>query len=914
MILATPPAFDPLASIAMLPVVDPYIARVGATARDFVVRSREELQRWHDAGAGGLVVVAAYTDAIDRLVEWLFAKATAHYQSKNPRLNQRCTVVAQGGYGRGELNIQSDIDLLFLYPWKANAYVETVAEVVVPALWDAGLQVGAAMRNVRECCRLAARDLKVKTALLDARYLCGDREPYDDFDARVIAEVWAPNQQSFFKEKLKESEERRARQGDSIYLLQPQLKEGLGGLRDLHTALWMAKVKFKVPSFHDLIALGVLGERDVADMDAALDFLWRVRNAMHFATGAHHDHLTFELQDVLAPQLGFGPDRAGTEAFMRRYYTEATTVHRLGEAVIARCVQIAEPVRYTAPPVRAIRDGMRIQGTILSVTGGEVFADDPAAMVEVFAEAQRHGASLSPGTVELLRAHLPCLAAARAAPTVAAAFLRILRARGHIAETLLEMHKLGVLKTLFPAFGRLEWLIAHDPFHIYTVDHHSLVGVRELEWLREGKFADAVPQLTEVMRELPQPELLMLGMMFHDVGKGDGHDHSGRGARMMADVADQLGCNEDERAACVFLVERHLLLSHLAQQRDIGDDRLVADFCRTVGSVENLQRLYVLTYADMRAVAPGIWNNWRGTLVTELYRRAFEFFEKGVFEPEDRAARTARVRARVLRSAPAPLRGAIRLFVREMPDSYFLSTPEEMMLGHGELRRRFEQAEGAGEQPAVATQLTPFPERDFTEFAVCTRDRPGLFAMLSGVLAAHGMNILGARIDTSRDGVALDAFRVSRDGPDDAVDRERWERVEQTLRGVLAGTVDVEELVRRSSRPSLLAKKRRPVPTRVEVHNDVSTDYTVLDVYAADRVGLLFTITNCLYHHWVQIHLAKISTMVHEVLDVFYVTDAEGRKVEDADQMERIRAALIEALSPERAAAPSEPARVASTA
>ncbi len=914
MILATTPPFEPLQSIAALPPVDPNPSCVGATARDFVLRSREELRQRHDAGAGGLVVVAAYTDAIDRLVEWLFAKAAKHYHSKNPRLNQRCTVVAQGGYGRGELNIESDIDLLLLYPWKANPYVETVAEIVVPALWDAGLQVGAAMRNERESCRLAGSDLKVKTALLDARYLCGDREPYADFDARVVEEVWTPHQQAFFKEKLRESEQRHARQGDSIYLLQPQLKEGLGGLRDLHTALWMAKVKFKVHSFRDLVALGVLGERDVADIEAALDFLWRVRNAMHFATGSHQDHLTFELQDVLAPQLGFGSGRAGTETFMRRYYTEATTVQRLGEVVIARCVQVTEPVRYTAPPVRTIRAGMRIQGTMLSVTGREVFDDDPAAMVEVFAEAQRHGASLAPGTVELLGASLPRLEAARAEPAVGAAFLRILRARGHIAETLLEMHKLGVLRTLFPEFGHLEWLIAHDPFHIYTVDHHSLVGVRELEWLREGKFAESLPQLTEVMRELPQPELLMLGMMFHDVGKGHGHDHSGRGARMMGDVAERLGLNEDERAACVFLVAHHLLLSHLAQQRDIGDDQLVADFCRTVGSVENLQRLYALTYADMRAVAPGIWNNWRGMLVTELYRRAFEFFEKGVFEPEDRAARAARVRARVLAAAPENRDEAIRVFVEQMPDSYFLSTPEEMMLGHGELRRRFEETEAAGQRPAVATQLTPFPERDFSEYAVCTRDRPGLFSMLSGVLAAHSMNILGARITTSRDGVALDAFRVSRDGPDDMVDRERWGRVEQTLRGVLSGGVDVEELVRRSSQPSLLTKKPRPVPTRVEVHNDVSADYTVLDVYAADRVGLLFTITNCLYHAWLQIHLAKISTMVHEVLDVFYVTDAEGRKVEDADHIERIRAALIEALSPEHPAVASGQARVASTA
>lgn len=917
MILATTPPFEPLRCVSTLPDVHQNVARAGSTARVFVQAAREELRQRHDGGAGGLAVVAAYTDAIDHLVEWLFDNATAHYQARNPRLNQRCTLVAQGGYGRGELNIQSDIDLLFLYPWKVNPYAETIAEIVIPGLYDAGLVVGAAMRNVRECCRLAARDLKVKTALLDARYLCGDRSPYEDFADLVVEEVWTPNRQAFFKEKLKESEERHVKHGDSIYLLQPQLKEGLGGLRDLHTALWMAKVRYRVSSFRDLVALGVLTDRDIDDMDAALDFLWRVRNGMHFTTGTHQDHLAFDLQDRLATALGFGPGRPGIEAFMRRYYTDATTVHRLGETVIARCVQMTEPVRYTAPPVRSIRDGMRIQGTVLSVTGREVFEDEPASMVEVFAEAQRHGASLSTGTRELLRENLALLAAAREAPEVSASFLRVLRGRGHIAESLLEMHKLGVLKTLFPEFARLEWLIAHDPFHIYTVDHHSLVGVRELELLREGKFADTLPQLTDVMRELPQPELLLLGMIFHDVGKGHGHDHSGRGARMMSEIADRLGLNEDARAACVFLVEHHLLLSHLAQQRDIGDDQLVADFCRTVGSVENLQRLYVLTYADMRAVAPGIWNNWRATLVTELYRRAFEFFEKGVFEPEDRAARAERVRARVRSVAPPEQRDAIRTFVEQMPDSYFLSTPEEVMPGHGELRRRFERAEEAGERPAVATQLSAFPERDFTEFAVCTRDRPGLFAMLSGVLAAHGMNILAARIDTSRDEVALDAFRVSHEGADDTVDRDRWERVEHTLREVLAGTRDIEALVTNSSRPSVLTKKRRPVPTRVEFDNAVSGAYTVVDVYAADRVGLLFTITNCLYHLWMQIHLAKITTMVHEVLDVFYVTDAEGRKVEDPAHLEQIRQELVRALSPAPPAAPpappGEPVRVAST-
>ncbi len=900
MLLATLPPFDPLSRIAALPDVDTPVSDAGVVAREFVAACRSECRTRHEAGAGGRAVVAAYTDAIDHLIGWLFVSATHHYQSKNPRVNQRCTIVAQGGYGRGELNMQSDIDLLFLYPWKVNPYAETVAEIVIPALFDAGLQVGAAMRNVRECTRLAARDLKVKTALLDARYLCGDPEPYAEFDDRVIDEVWTPNQQAFFRDKARASEERHAKHGASVYLLQPQLKDGLGGLRDLHTALWAAKIRFKVRSFRELIPLGVLGEQDVADLDQALDFLWGVRNAMHFATDRHQDLLSYEMQDVLAPGLGFGAGREGVKAFMRRYYAEATTVHRLVEAISARCLQATQPVRYTVPAARVIRPGMRIQGGALAVTGREVFVEAPATMIEVFAEAQRHGVPLALGTTQLLREHVDVLAAARADPAVGVAFLGVLRARVRIADTLLQMHALGVLGAVFPEFRHLEWLITHDPFHIYTVDHHSLLGVRELELVREGRVADAVPQVTEVARELPQPELLFLGMMFHDAGKGHGDDHSGRGARMMAEVGSRLGLNEDERAACVFLVEHHLLLSRLAQQRDIADDQLVIDFCRTCGTVQNLQRLYVLTYADMRAVAPGIWNNWRGMLVTELYRRAFEFFEKDVFEPEDRGARAARSRRRVLEAAPPSSRLVMQRFVDAMPDSYFLSTPEEVMQSHGELRRRLEQAEAAGERLALATQVQAYPAREFTEYAVCTRDRPGLFSMLSGVLAAHGMNILAARIDTSRDGVALDAFRVSHEGADATLDRERWERVEGTLRAVLAGEQDVEALVNRTRKPSLLDRKRRPVATRVEIDDAASSQYTVLDVYAADRVGLLFTITNCLFHLGVRIHLAKITTMVDEVLDVFYLTDREGRKIEEPQRLALIREGVLHALAPAR--------------
>src|SRR3989449_9356258 len=315
-ILARPPSFTPFASAALLPEALEEVAEVGTLSREYLARVREEVRERHDAGAGGLELVAAYTDAIDRLVRFLFANASAHFMSRFARLNPQCAVVAQGGYGRGELNPGSDIDLLFLYPWKVNPYVETVAEVILYALWDAGLQVGNALRNIRECERLSGRDLKVKTALLDARYLAGDEALYAEFDRRMLEEVWGQNPTPFFKEKLAENADRHARSGDAVYRLQPQRKDGHGGLRDLHTALWMAKVRFKVRSFRELVTLGVIGEAAVAELETALDFLWRVRNALHLAADGHQDQLTFELQERIAPPLGFAEDQDGCQAFM----------------------------------------------------------------------------------------------------------------------------------------------------------------------------------------------------------------------------------------------------------------------------------------------------------------------------------------------------------------------------------------------------------------------------------------------------------------------------------------------------------------------------------------------------------------------------------------------------------------------
>jgi [protein-PII] uridylyltransferase len=902
MILATPPAVDPLGATALLPDVDGDIDAGARVAPAYVARAREEVGARHDAGASGLAVVAAFTEAIDRLIRFLYGNAALHFQARHPLLTQRCAVVAQGGYGRGELNPYSDIDLLVLYPWKVTPYVETIADAILYPLWDAGLQVGHALRNVRESARWAARDLKAKTAILDARYLCGDESVFAEFDEAMREHVWSADQAGFMKEKFAESVERHERAGDTIYLLQPHLKDGKGGLRDLHTALWLAKVRFRVRTLRELVTVSVLTEPEVDELEHALDFLFRIRNGTHLLTQGHQDVLTIDLQEQLALRFGYGEGPAAREAFMRAYYTQATIAHRVSESIIDRCVRTAAPYRGRLS-VRSIRDGMRIVRGELVVTGGELFERDPAALVDVFLQSQRHGVPLADTTKVAIRRSADALADAREADGAARAFRAIMRAKRNVAETISAMHHLGVLKELVPEFAHLECLVSHDPFHVYTVDHHTLVAVREIERLRDGEFVDVLPHLTEVVRELPQPELLMMGMLFHDIGKGWADNHPARGARMMRPLGERLGLHEDETAAAEFLVREHLTMSHLAQHRDLHDDRLVIDFCQACGSVENLERLYVLTYADMRAVAPGVWNAWRGTLVTELYVRAREFFERGEFVPEDRTARADRVRGRLTAGAEPPARAAIGHLVATMPDGYFLSTPEEVLTDHADLVRRLHDREAAGESPVVATHWIDYPEREFLELAIAARDRPGLFAMITGVLAAEGLNILTARIATSSDGIALDAFRLTRPGDDPALDPERWERLEGTLRDVLRGTVDVESLVQASMRPWSVRKPRRRVPTTIEIDNDVSEAYTVLDVTTGDRVGLLFTITNCLYHLWVQIHLAKVTTMVTQALDAFYVTDHEGRKIEDPARLDEIRTALIAVLEPDAAPA-----------
>lgn len=877
-------------SLIVLPPLPPEDVESGANpnlnlrdiSKTYHASVLEQMAQLHEAGANGTTMVDAYTQYIDRLVAYLFEAATRLYARRYTQLRQRCAVFALGGYGRGELNLYSDIDLLFLHHWKVTPYVETIHETIYYSLIDAGFEVGHAVRNVPMCVRLANQDLTVKTSLLDNRYLCGEETLRQEFVVAMQREIVGKHVERFFQDKAQESRERHQKYGGAIYMLEPNLKEGLGGLRDLHTAGWLAKVKYKVRDLRELIPKGVVSASLLAAVEEARDFIWKVRNGLHLLARAESDYLTFEYQDQLALAYGF-PD---VTSFMRCYYGHATIIHNFAQFMLGRC-QAKEPRPFYSflgkLHERVIRDGVRIVDATLVVTKAEIFAHDPLNIVTVFHDAQRHGVRVGESARQAIRD-----AVANAAPGLAAspamrdAFFAILKWKQRIAATLREMHEVGVLEWLLAEFAHLRWRTQRDLYHVFTVDEHTLHGVAEMERLRDGDYKTELPLLTQVMREIDKPEILFLSMLFHDVGKGFGGEHSERGAQMVHAAAVRWQLSPDDTREWYLLVLHHLFMSHIAQHRDLSDDAVIANFAGIVGSPALLSKLYILTFSDMKSVGPKVWNAWKGSLLDELYRQTLERFETGESVEEEREARILRCKDRLTqRLATVGTPEHIAAFLQAMPDNYFLVTPEESVPGHFQLVQRFRHGqEDDGEPYRVA--LNHVPEREFSELTIVTQDRPGLFAMLTGALAANVLNVVSARISTSRDGVALDVFRLSHlDRREFVMDPDTWTRVYERLGRVLRGERTMEDMLQAVRSSARFSNPNPRIPTEVKVENDSSPYYTLVDVTAPDRVGFLFSLTYALFQLDLEIHLAKITTNVDQVLDVFYVTDHNGQQVAD---------------------------------
>jgi len=882
-----------------LPDPKDYSGKLSELARDYITSARETMAERVWSGAGGIETAHGFSDCVDELVRFVFDVTTSRFVRRYARGSQQyCAVIAQGGYGRREMNPWSDVDLLVVYPGRIGAYVETVNERLLHTLFDAGLQVGHAVRTLRDCIDQADNDLTVKTTLLDGRFLVGERDLGQQFVEEVRDVLAARDVRGFLEQKLSETRERHQRMGSSVFLLEPNVKDGEGGLRDLHTLVWIGRVTREIASLRDLSASGICSGGEQSQLIAAHDFLLRVRSALHFLARFKQDKLSFEQQEQIAERFGYasGDRHAAVDLFMRDYYSNAAVVARTGGEVIARLTAPPEPTGLFARLAsRTVRDGVTLSGGQL-VADRELFEHDPVNVLRVFIDAQRADVGLSAATQQAVRRAADLLTPEVVGTEAAVdTFMAILKAKDGVYRTLAELNRLGVLGKMIPEFGRLFCMVQHDFYHVYTVDEHSLIGIRELERLRDGAYEEESPLLTQTMRECDQPEILYLGMMFHDLGKGYGGDHDERGAVMVRDVAKRLMLQWDDRRGLEFLVRQHLTMSMLAQHRDVEDPKLVGDFVRKVGNLQNLRNLYLLTFADMKAVGPKVWNGWKDQLLGELYERAIEVFETGRGAERNLEARVRRVKQRVLRQAAgADESRRLERFLDGMSTSYLLSNTDDRIIDHW----RLSESLGTG---TFRSGVAHFVERGFSELAVCAPDQPGLFVRLAGVLSANRLNILSAKIETSSTGVAIDTFRIDHAHEEvDPLRPEVWQKVRRDIEAVLTGRAIVDEMVAeaRRTRPASksVRRARARIVSNVGIDNDVSDRYTVIDVYAADRPGLLFTLANCLYRSGLELHLAKISTRVVQVLDVFYVTEADGEKITRRERHAEIRELILESI------------------
>ncbi|HEV7370112.1 [protein-PII] uridylyltransferase [Arenibaculum sp.] len=871
-----------------------------ALLRQALADGRAEIRRRFEANeAGGADCVRQNAYLVDQLVVALTGFATSHlFPTANPTRGEQFAVVATGGYGRGELAPFSDIDLLYLLPYKRTPLVEQVIEYLLYVLWDLGVKVGHAVRSVDDCVRLSRGDVTIRTSLMETRHLWGDAALFAEFRRRFAKEVVAGTGPEFIEAKLAERDARHQRLGDSRYVLEPNVKEGKGGLRDLQTLFWIAKYVHAVEEVEELVGKGVLLKEEAARFAKAQVFLWTVRCHLHYLAGRAEERLTFDVQPEISRRLGY-TDHAGligVERFMKHYFLVAKDV---GDLTRIFCANLeAESKRQ--PRLSFLRfarllrevEGFAIEGERLNVRSDRHFRDHPVDLVRLFHTAQAHGLDIHPNALRAVTRALGVIGPKlRSDPEANRLFLEILTSRKDPEIALRRMNEAGVLGRFVPDFGRVTAQMQYDMYHVFTVDEHTLFALGILHKVEAGQLADELPLASELVHELASRRALYCALLLHDIAKGRGGDHSVLGARVAEKLCPRLGLDAEETETAAWLVRHHLVMSDMAFKRDLEDEKTVRDFVALVQSPERLKLLLVLTTADIRAVGPGRWNNWKATLLAELYYRALDQMSGGL-HAEGRQRRVAAANE-ALRAALADWPAdEVEAHIAKGYPAYWLSFDTETQAYHARLMREAERADRA---LTIDTRVDR--ARAVTEATVYTHDHPGLFSRLAGAFALAGASIVDAKIFTMANGMALDVFSLQNAtaGAFDSGDKlaRLSVMVEHTLSGQLR---PLQELEKR--RPSLPDRRRVfKVPPRVLIDNKASTTHTVVEVNGRDRTGLLHDVTRALTGLNLQISSAKISTYGEKAIDVFYVKDVFGLKVTHDSKLAQIRATLLDVLS-----------------
>ncbi|MBC6407519.1 MAG: [protein-PII] uridylyltransferase [Rhodobacteraceae bacterium] len=840
----------------------------------------------------------SYSHLTDGLILAALHCASQHlHPMANPTPSERISVIAVGGYGRGEMAPYSDADLLFLNPYKITAWTESVIESMLYILWDVKLRVSHSSRAIKDCIRLGRENFTIRTSMLENRFLAGYAPLADELTNRLKDDLFFGTGREFTEAKLEERERRHQRQGQR-YMVEPNVKEGKGGLRDLQSLYWIAKYILGADQEEELVELGVFTTEDYRKFRAAEDFLWAVRGHLHLVTGRANEKLSFDLQLGVARRMGY-QDRAGrrqVEVFMQDYFRHATAVGDLTrifltklEATHAKSEPFFERLFRRTP---SVNDEYQVVHGRLGIADPDAFLADKLNLLRLFEEGLRTGMLIHPDAMLLVTAHLDLIDTdMRKDPEAQRIFLDLLLKHGDPERALRRMNELGVLSAFIPEFKPIVAMMQFNMYHSYTVDEHIIQCIAELAKLEKGQLVDDLPVSTDILKEGVNRKVLYVALLLHDIAKGRPESHSILGAQIAHKVAPRLGLSKSESETVEWLVRYHLLMSDMAQKRDIADPRTVRDFCKAVQSVKRLNLLTVLTVCDIRGVGPDVWNNWKAALIRALYRQARRALETGM-EDLNRKNRGAEAK-RLLRDAlPDWPEAALR---HEMGRHYAPYWQGLHVTAHVTFARLLRELDDLDDPAEMRIDLHPDEDRDATRTCFVMADYPGIFARLAGALALVGANVVDARSYITKDGFVTNTYWIQdADGnPYKASRLHRLTRmISHTLKGDLVAT---EEL---KSRDKVKKRERAfNVPTHVSFDNEGSDIYTIIEVDTRDRPGLLYDLARTLAHANVNVANAVIATYGEQAVDVFYVKDMFGLKYHSKSKQKSLEAKLRQAIT-----------------
>ena len=882
--------------------------------KEFVRLEREMLQRYHLKGDSGLRLTRARSIIIDVLIQNLFDYALRVADESLVKIKPMA-VLATGGYGRGELSPHSDIDLMFLYSRSSmgkslDLLKETMTKEILYPLWDTGMKVGHASREVKEALIEAQKDIRNKNSMLDARYICGDRKIAKKFITKFLKHCRKRKPGEYLNELLSHQQERRQEKGNTVFLQAPDLKNGVGGLRDYQGVLWMTKVKFEDDPLPSLIKRGYLNENEAKSYQEAYSFLLRVRNELHFRSKRPVDILHLEKQPEVALGLGYNDEDIfpRVEKFMGDFYARASTIHQLSSLLEQRLIRATSGSTaslsfrsvlsaYRASPVEKV-DGFDLQDGELSSENEKIFDEDPERIIRLFRHSQRLSAKLSPSLRSLVRNRLSLIDASLInCPAANVSFRSILQEIGNVAPTLMEMHDLGVLGRFVPEFGRLTCKVQHDLYHRFTADVHVLRCIDILDQIFKGNRPGAEPYL-EALRKNEVPGLLYLILFIHDLGKDKGpKGHCERGVELGKTLMQRLGISEEMHDRVLFVVRNHLEMVRFANKFDLDDPEVIDSFAAFVEGEQRLRFLYVHTYCDANGTAPDLWNSHKEELHTHLFSNTMKVLEGKRARKDPNELRDSFKNLEV----PNVSKETILQHLELVPERYFSHTGREEVGLHIEMASKYDQQSRPLEKPVVSWRNDL--RRTLTIVDVVVTDQPGLFEKITGALAITGLNILGARAITREDDLAIDVFYVEGENGGIVEDVSIRQAFETSLESFLAGKdCPIEQIAahrKKSEKAKTFATSDKfgaRIPPQVDVYRDISLGRTIVEVRAADRVGLLHLIAKHIADAGFSIHFARIATEQSVATDVFNIEPLEKGTIPSPRTFLDLRESLGQAL------------------